>query len=52
VVARLVPASASDIPEPARSTEALDALFERYTRPMGGKPFVRDDSYDRGDLGE
>jgi prevent-host-death family protein len=48
VIARLVPESGY-----AKDREAVDAaidsMIERYARPMGGKPFVRDEIYDRGE---
>ena len=49
VVARLVPES-SEATKAAFDEQSIDALFERYSRPMGGKPFSRDDLYDRGEL--
>ncbi len=50
VVARLVPESAQAT-NAAIGDQAIDTLFERYSRPMGGQSFSRDDLYDRGELG-
>jgi prevent-host-death family protein len=49
VVARLVPESSQTTPV-AADEQSWDALFERYSRPMGGERFSRDDLYDRGEL--
>jgi prevent-host-death family protein len=54
VITRRGKAVARLIPEPdgeeRRASEQLADLLERYARPMGGKPFSRDDLYDRGEL--
>jgi prevent-host-death family protein len=50
VVARLVPES-SQATEADVGDRSIDTLFARYSRPMGGKPFSRDDLHDRGELG-
>jgi prevent-host-death family protein len=50
VIARLVPES-----DKSKDDEAADAaiasMLARYARPMGGQPFLRDEIYDRGELG-
>jgi prevent-host-death family protein len=54
VITRRGKAVARLIPEPQLAdhgaSEQVAALIERYARPMGGKPFSRDDLYDRGEL--
>ncbi len=50
VVARLVPKT-SQATKSAEGDQSIDTLFERYSRPMGGRPSSRDDLHDRGELG-
>ena len=50
IVARLVPESAQPATERCGPT-MMDALFDRYSRPMGGEAFVREELYDRGKVG-
>lgn len=52
VITRRGKAVARLIPEPharQQESEAIDALIERYARPMGGGKFSRDELYDRDD---
>jgi prevent-host-death family protein len=52
VITRRGKAVARLIPEPhaqRQESEAIDALIERFARPMGGGNFSRDELYDRDD---
>ncbi len=44
-IARLVPEPHT----PGRRSNSIDALIDRYARPMGGGNFSRDELYDRDD---
>jgi len=47
-IARLVPET--HVAAEDSVADRIDSLIERYARPMGGKPFSREDLYDREDL--